>query len=277
MAYRDIPLYTQLTNTCGLSSLLMIAKPEGTSLSHLLEDIATRIRVESYFEGPIAWQNAEAYLLMKSCFNRSLAYYLRKEFGDEYAYFKMILLQQLEDRLNQFLVLKDHQKVRDLRLFLQRGIIRKNAFYEYLFEMKTNLELKMLAYFYGGHQILFPSPDGTGCLFLDGKDTKDKLTTLYQHVPDGIIIGLGYHWLAVKGMEPVKKHQYNFIIHDPNGERRLVSSENIEKNFRFYAFHFDTNKQVQMDQIVRRALKLPKRASSNHLNKPKNTKLSGAL
>ena len=128
MAYREIPLYTQLTNTCGLSSLLMIAKPEGNSLELLLSDIATKMRVESYFDGAIAWQNAEAYLLLKSCFNRSLAYHLRKEFGDEYAYFKMILIQQLEDRMNQFAALKDPNKVRDLKLLINKGIVRKTRF-----------------------------------------------------------------------------------------------------------------------------------------------------
>ncbi|MHA1265580.1 MAG: hypothetical protein ACTSRS_10125 [Candidatus Helarchaeota archaeon] len=262
MVFRDIPLYTQLTNTCGLASLLMIAKPEGTSLELLLKDIATKIRVEPYFTGAIAWQLAEAYLLMKACFNRSLAYYLRKEFHDEYYYFRMILLQQMEDRMNQFISLNDAHKVRDIRLFLRRGIIRKNAFYEYLFEMKTNLELKMLAYLYGGRQILFPSPDGTGCLFLDGKNNKQKLQTILKHVSDGIIIGLGYHWLAVRGMEEIKRNKYHLFIHDPNGERRTLSSDQLERHFRFYAFEFDDVKRRQMDSVVRRALKLPKRRNS---------------
>ncbi|NVM27988.1 MAG: hypothetical protein HWN65_04015 [Candidatus Helarchaeota archaeon] len=259
MTYNPIPHYMQLTNTCGLSSLLMIAKPEGTSIELLLNDIATKMRVEPFYRGRIGWQLAEAYLLMKMCFNRSLAYYLRKTFQDEYSYFKIVLLQQLEDRMNAFLTLKEHDKVSDIRLFLKKGIVRKIAFYEYVFEMKTNLELKMLAYFYGGQQILFPSPDGTGCLFLDGKENKKKLQTLYQHVPDGLIIGLGYHWLAVRGMEQVNKNHYNFLINDPNGEQRIVSSEKIEKNFRFYAFQFAVEKRKKMDAIVRRALKLPKR------------------
>ncbi len=259
MAYHDIPHYQQVTNTCGLSSLLMIAKPEGTSLELLLNDIVNKIRIDPYYEGSIGWQLAEAYLLMKMCFNRSLAYYLRNNFHEEYRHFKIILLQQLEDRLNAYLVLKEHAKVADIRLFLKKGLVRKTAFYEYLFEMKTNLELKMLAFFYGGQQILFPSPDGTGCLFLNGKDDDEKLKILYQHVPNGIIIGLGYHWLAVQGMEEISKNQYNFIIHDPTGEKHTVSSETIESNFRFYAFQFDAAKRQQMDHVVRRALKLPKR------------------
>lgn len=259
MAYRDIPLYTQLTNTCGLSALLMIAKPEGTSLASLMSDIATKMRVEPYFEGPIGWQNAAAYLLMKFCFNRSLSYHLRKAFQDEYAIYKQILLLQLQERMNAFAILQEKKKVTDLRLFLQKGIIRKNALYEYLFEMKTNFELKMLAHFYGGEHIPFPSPDGTGCIFLDGKGDKEKLQTIYQHVPNGVIIGLGFHWLAVQGMEQVDKKEYHFIIHDPKGEKVMVSSNKIETNFRFYAFKFDLTKRERMDAIVRRALKLPVR------------------
>ncbi len=262
MAYRDIPLYTQLTNTCGLSALLMIAKPEGNSLEILLKDIVNKMRLEPYYQGKIGWQLAEAYLLLKSCFNRSLGYYLRNAFADEYSYFKMILFQQLEDRMHAFSLLKNQKSANDIRLYLRKGIVRKTTLYEYLFEMKTNLELKILAYFYGGHQILFPSPDGTGCIFLDGKDNKKKLQILYQHVPDGIIIGLGHHWLAVQGMRPIKKNKYEFIIHDPQGKRRIYSSEKIEKNFRFYIFQFDLEQRKKMDKIIRRALKLPKRKSS---------------
>jgi hypothetical protein len=263
MAIRDIPHYTQLTNTCGLSSLLMIAKPEGNSLASLLQDLATKIRVESYYEGPLGWQIAEAYLLMKCCFHRSLKYHLQKNFMDEYAYFRMVLLHQLEERKYTFVNINDLKSARDIDLFLKKGTVRKQALYEYLFAMKTNLELKMLAFLYGGTQILFPSEDGTGCIFLNGKDDNKKLETLYQSVPEGIIIGLGYHWLAVRGMEQIKKHRYNFFIHDPKGEKRTVSSDQIEKNFRFYLFKFDMAQRKKMDVIVRRALNLPRREIEN--------------
>ena len=141
MAYRDIPLYNQLTNTCGLSALLMIAKPEENSLQRLLTDIATRMRLEPFYAGKIGWQLAEAYLLMKFCFNRSLTYYLRKAFGDEFAYFKIVLLQQLEDRMNAFVILNNLKTARDLNLYLTKGIIRKTALYEYLVS-EVNQEMK---------------------------------------------------------------------------------------------------------------------------------------
>ncbi|MHA1359559.1 MAG: hypothetical protein ACTSRC_15695 [Candidatus Helarchaeota archaeon] len=256
MAYRNIPLYTQLTNTCGLSSLLMIARPEDDSLAVLLTDVMNRMRVEPYYQGSIGWQLAEAYLLMKFCFNRTLKYYLRKRFGDEYYYFRAILFQQLEDRKNTMLALNNRKAVSAIQLFLRRGIVQKAALYEYLFEMKTNLELKMLAYFFGGEQVLYPSPDGTGCIYLDGTDNKKKLQILYQQVPDGILIGLGYHWLAVQGMEEIKKNKYKIIYHDPKGLKKAVSSDKIEKHFRFYMFKFDMEKRRQRDSIVRRALKL---------------------
>jgi hypothetical protein len=189
---------------------------------------------------------------------------------DEYAYFKVILLQQVEDRRNSFLILDNRKSVSDINLFLNKGIIRKTALYEYLFEMKTNLELKMLAHFYGGSQVLFPSPDGTGCIFLDGKDNKEKLENLYQYVPEGIIIGLGHHWLAVQGMEEVKKNKYNFLIHDPKGKKSTYSSDNIQKHFRFYVFQFDAAKRKKMDVVVRRAFRLPARKMQMKLNKEKN-------
>ncbi len=259
MAYRDIPQYNQLTNTCGLSSLLMIAKPEGNSLEILLEDIANRMNLEAFYSGKIGLQLAEAYLLMKSCFNRTLSFHLRKNYGDEFYYFKMILLQQLEDRKGAFELLKEEKQVRDIHLFLTKGIIRKPPLYEYLFQMKTNLELKMLAFFYGGEQILFPSPDGTGCIFLDGKDISEKLETIFNHVADGMLIGLGYHWLAVRGMEEIKKNKYRILINDPQMEIKAVETDKIEKHFRFYAFKFDATKRKKMDAVVRRAFKLPSR------------------
>ncbi len=226
-------------------------------------DVVKRMRVDPYYQGPLSWQLAEAYLLMKSCFNPLLSDDLQRTFSDEFEYFKMILLQQLEDRMNSFIILNNVKSANDVRFFLKTGVIRKTTLYEYLFEMKTNLELKMLAHFYGGAQILFPTElqanDGTGCMFLDGKDTKKKLQTLFEHVPEGIIIGLGHHWLAVQGMEQLKKDTYNFIIHDPQGQKKTVSSENIEKHFRFYVFQFDMVKRKEQDAIIRQALKLPLR------------------
>ncbi len=264
MSYRDIPLYTQLTNTCGLASLLMIAKPESDSLAVLLTDVMNRMRVEPYYQGRIGWQLAEAYLLMKFCFNRSLKYYLRKRFNDEYDYFRMILLQQLEDRRNTMLAIGNLKTASAIQLYLRKGIVRKTTLYEYLFEMKTNLELKMLAYYYGGEQVLYPSPDGTGCIYLDRTDDKKKLEILYKQVPDGILIGLGYHWLAVQGMEETKKNKYDIIYHDPKGSKKSVPSDKIEKHFRFYMFKFDLNKRKQRDAIIRRALQLPLRKRSKY-------------
>jgi len=205
------------------------------------------------------WQIACAYLLMKACFNPLLGPHLQQEFPDEYDVFKAILLQQLEDRMNSFIAHKNTQAASNIRYFIKTGVVRRTPLQEYLYEMKTNLELKMLANLFGGTQILFPSPDGTGCIFLDGKDDKKKLETLYKHVADGLIIGLGYHWLAVQGMEPDKKNQYNFIIHDPLGEKKVVLSERIQSDFRFYAFQFDAAKRVAMDSLVRQALHLPQK------------------
>ena len=278
MSYRPIPHFPQLTNTCGLSSLLMISIPQGTTLEPLLTDIAKRMGDTAYWDSfslsnlrfllkgsangvqlSLFWQTACAYLLMKACFNPLLSSHLQQEFPDEYDFFKAILLQQLEDRGNSFKAQKKTQAASNIAYFLKTGVVRRTPLQEYLYEMKTNLELKMLAYLFGGTQILFPSPDGTGCIFLDGKDDKKKLETLYQHVADGIIIGLGYHWLAVQGMEPDKKAQYNFIIHDPLGAKKVVSSERIQSDFRFYVFQFDAAKRAAMDSLVRQALHLPQK------------------
>lgn len=256
----------------------MISIPEGTSLALLLTDLAKRMGDTTYWTSmglsnlqllakgntngvqlSLFWQTACAYLLMKACFNPLLSSHLQQEFPDEYDYFRAILLQQLEDRGNSFSAQHNTQAASNIRYFIKTGVARRTPLQEYLFEMKTNLELKMLAHLFGGTQILFPSPDGTGCIFLDGKDDKKKLETLYKYVADGLIIGLGYHWLAVQGMEPDKKNQYNFIIHDPLGTKKVVSSERIQSDFRFYAFQFDAAKRVAMDALVREALHLPKK------------------
>ena len=259
----------------------MISIPQGTSLEPLLTDIAKKMGDTAYWNSfglsdlklsmkestnkiqlSLFWQMACAYLLLKACFNPVLGAHLQQEFPDEYDYFKAILLQQLEDRGNSFKAQQKAQAASNISYFLKTGVIRRTPLQEYLYEMKTNLELKMLAHLFGGTQVLFPSPDGTGCIFLDGNDDKKKLETLYHHVADGIIIGLGYHWLAVQGMEPDKKNQYNFIIHDPLGEKKVVPSERIQSEFRFYVFQFDAAKRVAMDSLVREAMHLQKKKRS---------------
>ncbi len=260
MSYRDIPHYHQLPNTCGLSSLLMVSKPEGNTLETLLTDISNRIQFGTYTSA-LSWQVVASYLLLKCCVNRSLGYHLRRNFREEFNYFKIIMFHQLEELLQKRLKSKFNNSL-VLPLFRKRGIIRRELHDEYLFNMKTNLELKILAFLFGGSQLIYPNPDGTGCIVLDGSDHEKKLEILFQYVPEGVLLGSGYHWVAIQGMERVNSTSYKFTIHDPMGSRRTMTSQNVGLNNRFYLFIFDSLKRKKLDLIIRRALRLPKRRTN---------------
>ncbi|NVM52598.1 MAG: hypothetical protein HWN66_02760 [Candidatus Helarchaeota archaeon] len=271
MAYHKIPLYRQISNTSGLSAVLMVAKPEGSSLELLLNDIVKRIGELKIWNTPGAgdlkswlatgmkwenqalfWQVASAYLLMKCSFNRSLGHYLRRNFQSEYRSLKKLHYQQLEKRMTAFLSKENKKAALDIFIFLNKGIVRKTVLSEYLSEMKTPLELKILAFLFGGTQ----QPES---LSLTGVDNTKTIQTLIQNVPQGIICDLGNYWVAVQGIEHVRKESYNFIIHDPKGMKRPITSDRIPTKARFYCFQFEPVKRKEMDPIVRRALKLPTR------------------
>jgi len=256
---RDIPHYRQLYNTCGLSSLLMLANPEKNgNLQYLLDDICKLIGINPEFNRPLNWQLGCGYLLLKMSFNRVLGWHLKKEFGDDFSNFKLLLANQLYQKLLNYENKQDLKMVSIINTFFKRKIIRKKLLRIYMDDMKTNLELKLLAYFFGGRFIPNEdSNDGTGCYIIKKKNKK-SVKKIDEMVNDGLMLGLFNHWMAVKNIYQNEQNKFILAINDPLGNRKDIEFDKITVDYRFYHYKFDSGLRDKMDMVVRRALKLRK-------------------
>ena len=256
---RDIPHYEQLYNTCGLSSLLMLAMPEENKLQYLLDDICKLIGVSTEFNKALNWQLACGYLLLKMSFNRVLSYQLRKVFNYDYGTFKIILKDQIAQKIALYTKKQDTKKLTCLNMFLNRRVIRKDTLRIFMDDMKTNLELKMLARFFGG--IFIPNPnsmDGTGC-YTFPKRTKKDVKFLRQLIDDGLMLGLFNHWLPIKDIyKDNDNNDFILTVNDPLKSQERILFSNLTDHHRFYSYKFDPKLQEEMDEFVRRALNLRK-------------------
>ena len=256
---RDIPHYRQLYNTCGLSSLLMISIPEKNgNLQYLLDDICKIIGVSTEFNRTLNWQLACGYLLLKMSFSRILAYQLRNSFSEDYSNFKILLKNQIMQKKKFYSNSQNSQMVFCLNTFLQRRIIRKKTLRIFMDDMKTNLELKLLAYLFGGRFIPNKdSNDGTGCHYFK-KKKKKEINKIKEMIDDGLMLGLLNHWMPVKDIYKNDEDEMFLSVNDPLHNRKSILLNNIDNNYRFYHYKFDIELQEKMDMNVRRALNLYK-------------------
>ncbi|MBD3229802.1 MAG: hypothetical protein GF329_16590 [Candidatus Lokiarchaeota archaeon] len=255
---REIPHYGQLYNTCGLSSLLMIANPENSNLQYLLDEICEYLGVSTTFNRALNWQLACGYLLLKMSFSRILGYQLRKNFGTIYDNYKILLENQIRQKIQYHKDRENKKTVSNLNTFLEHRIIRKKTLRLFMDDMKTNLELKLLAFLFGGKFIKNnDSNDGTGCHIFK-KNNKKTRKRLMEMIDDGLMLGLFNHWMAVRNLEKNDQSQHVITINDPLRNRESILLSEIDENHRFYHYRFDLNLQKKMDRKIRRACNLRK-------------------
>ena len=145
-----------------------------------------------------------------------------------------------------------------MRDFLDHQIIKGKTLRTYLENVKTNLELKMLAYLFGGRFNPDPSSsDGTGC-YIFTQSSETDIFTLKTIIDDGVILWLAYHWAAVKDLSQNKDDKWILVINDPNGTQKRLLFTQLNANYRFYSYKFDRNLREEMDTLIRSALNLQK-------------------
>jgi hypothetical protein len=237
----------------------MVSNPEKNSnLQYLLDDICELIGVSTEFNRSLNWQLACGYLLLKSSFNRIIGYRLRKEFNYDYMNFKILLNNQIEQKANFYSNKGDLRIESALKTFMEHRIIRRKTLRVFMDDMKTNLELKILAFLFGGRFIPNEkSNDGTGC-YTFKKKNKKTVMKLDELINDGLILGLFNHWIAVKNVFKGENGDFIIDINDPLHDRKNILLNDINENYRFYHYDFDEELQKKMDKIVRRALHLRK-------------------
>jgi hypothetical protein len=220
---RDLPIYGQHPNGCGLATLLMLLKPNlnkditefldftWVSIKEILGDLP--FKAKEYF-----WAIALQYLLLKS-----VGYSENSKKEEIYSFFNERMEYVFEDQriLNKF-------NQEQFREFLMKKNLLEEAFtYLHYLEgddyvtphlliknlktMKTDIELKVLAEIFNYQFEYQESEDYTGAIYFNKKELKNKINEITKkkwlkleelaNNPKNILIyGKSHHWLAIRGV-----------------------------------------------------------------------------
>ncbi|MHA1803973.1 MAG: hypothetical protein ACTSU4_05505 [Promethearchaeota archaeon] len=256
MNREDLPLYSQLPNGCGLSSFLMLINLEKhVKYKNLLEEIFNRLNIRNYLKrDEFKWSYSLSYILLKSLGNNVLRDFLKKKNEILVKYYMPILLHELKEPKEPSLA--------------THNVITPKILHSFVHDMKTDADLKILFYLFGG--AFYPQEqeflDGTGGLYFtredfdnnNGKRHEKKLKLIMNHLWENkgkripvIALNKGYHWVAINSITPDKI----LIIHDPLGGKYFMEiKQSIPDYYRFYFFDHDPKNAFILQEQVRRFL-----------------------
>ncbi|MFX1236262.1 MAG: hypothetical protein ACFFAS_11190 [Promethearchaeota archaeon] len=252
----NLPLYGQLSVTCGISTFLMLINPEkNQKFASFLDDIYNDV---SFFmkqtKKELKWSVAITYILLKSLGNNLLNEFLYRNIPDIVDYYMPIVHYQLSNKN-----------------FSKGNKVTKNILRNSLNTMRTDADLKILFYLFGGK--FFPqkqdSYDGTGGLYFSKKDFKqkegkyeDKINLLGRHLNSNksnttacIALNVGYHWVAVNGIDKNTIGINNPLSSNPT---KIHITSTIPEHYRFYLFNYNQKKAFILKADVREFLKREK-------------------
>lgn len=221
---REIPVYAQHTNACGLASLLMLIDiPNNPKIQHFLEAVWNHIK--PLYEQPVIkkpelkWAIVLQYVLLKilgyadkedlyEFFNQRLEFMyedqrIMNKFNQEQYYNDLLRKKKYLEAYTYLHYTEDHDYVLPLILF-------KN-----LHTMKTDLELKVLAEFFNYQFMYQEAEDYTGAIYFTNQELGreisqsarvkwNKLEKFAQEPNTIILYGQQHHWLAVRGVYKIK-------------------------------------------------------------------------
>ncbi|TFH27253.1 MAG: hypothetical protein E4G98_06300, partial [Promethearchaeota archaeon] len=278
---RDLPIYRQHMNGCGLAAVLMLLDiPHNPPIKSFLNKVWDHIH--ELFEDPLfhhqemKWAIALQYLLLKALG------YAEKE--DLYAFLSGRLEflyedQRIMNRFNQeqyYNSLLTHKKISEAYTILHytetHDYVTPLILFKTLHTMKTDLELKVLAEIFNYEFLYQDSEDYTGAIYFTNKELGreiaqtarvkwNRLEKLVQQPKIIVLYGQAHHWLAIRGFYKISSHQAipeevmaeiqskpNKISH--SGQRNSLQSKSppLEKNLeRRSELVLDVNLDVNPD------------------------------
>jgi len=223
---------------CGLSSFLMLINPEkNAQLRTFLNDFYEKIKFLKKTQiDEFKWSVVVDYLILKSIFGQDLKNHIRSKDPDIVDYYFPIKLYELKNYS-----------------FSRNGLLTKKVFNYHLHKWKTNNDLKILFYLFGGTYYSQPQkfPDGTGSLYFEknsNSESETKLDAMKAHLRksnenDSFCIVLNirsFHWVAVNSI----LDDNSFLINDPSGGQIKLKVNRLSSQFRFYLFSYDLRESI---------------------------------
>ncbi|MHA1725243.1 MAG: hypothetical protein ACTSXH_10440 [Promethearchaeota archaeon] len=252
MKSKDLPLYSQLPNACGLSTFLMLIDPEkNLEYKILLIELFEALSFNKKYEKEeFEWSFSVSYILLKCIGNNILKDFLRKKNNVLIKYYIPILLHKLKKPT-----------------LPTSNFITPKILHSFVQTMRTDADLKLLFYLFGGS--FYPQqqkyPDGTGSLYFIPKDFKNnkmgykkKIKLMQNHLCVNrnekipvLALNKGYHWVAINSIIS----ENVIILHDPlMGKYAWEIKGIIPDHYRFYFFDHDPEKAFILKKKVRQFL-----------------------
>lgn len=184
------------------------------------------------------WAIALNYLLLKILGDNPLSRFLRSEFGDEFENYKLISLFELKKNLKSRLRGLSDNQIRKALSYFNNFNMNQHVFVENLYEMRTNLDMKMLFSLFGGQSVSKPlfNKDGTEAIYFERADfregstvAEEKIKFLKNHIQKSndsevhcITLNRGYHWTPVRSLDNLSirylspSYRYYLFKYNPN-------------------------------------------------------------
>jgi len=209
---REFPLYRQLTNSCGLASILMLMDPsKNPKLQEILDNIGELInpiifKILPINEKEFIYQYVLQYVLLKALSQDSEEYqflneYLTEQFKNSFVNQKLISNFNLAESHLKFI---EHEmfsiaKAYD-RYILEGNTIPTLMLKNETFSVKNDMDLKILMSIFGYDFIPFNSTNGALVYSKKNKKFLENLCKSHIDTENRILFGDGKHWQALTGL-----------------------------------------------------------------------------
>lgn len=258
---KDYPLFHQVSNGCGLSSMLMLLDPikENKDLAEFIdtvwEGVKTFLMAKKITKKEFKWSYALQYLLQKALHKNVISNYLRKNieyFDDDFIpHVKEHLMELKQAHINR----EEVQIVEMYDSFFKNGLNNHFIVQEHLGRMKTNVELRILFELFGYEFIPHYYGQPTMALWFSQEEIKslddsvsEKAKILKTEFERGskVMWGQSYHWLAVTDIQ-ISEKGYEIIVNDPLiGQKLKIKLQSLTSDDQLY---FYKKKNVDMKPI----------------------------
>ena len=251
---KDMPKFLQYPGACGLTSLLMVLKPQSRGIVQTLDELWNKFssvyNLHSRIEKEFNWQVVLEWLLFQTAFNTTFQNYFAEIFGsDFFDAFLPVLLQGINKMRSFYFKSNVDSKKDTLRHSIESA---QNFDGEWLMRRvnvwKQDFELAILAIIFGCKFIPWEhTQDGTGALFFTKKELKKESKSFKEKVEfliskinseNPVICCFSVHWVAIKAVKIIK-NDYIIYYHDPaTAGEYLRPLKDFREEDRFYFFQF---------------------------------------
>jgi hypothetical protein len=261
----EYPLFLQLPNACGLSSILMLIDPtQNEPIRKLLDLVWNHYKKTTVLEQSrkeFQWAYALDYLLLKSAVPNTLSEYIKSLDVEELDHYYTGLKSVLRFKQQEHVKLQDDFIVNAYEEYFAHGLISQFIVTEHTELFKHNPEIQILMAIFGYEFVKQSAPDGTGALFftieelknMESSSAKKKINVLRSEFIKGarIVVGFSFHWVILTNIF-TSNGKTHISINDPSGEKYDIPLVTLTDRDRFYIYRRLKNGPKQLwNQIIK--------------------------